>query len=307
MTSTEGGSEGGVDTLERTLVVRPIGIIHTPFRDRVSAPRQSYVTPDAEGTILLAPGHDYAHALEDLEGWEYLWVLYWFHLNEGWRPKVLPPRSKVRRGVFATRSPHRPNPIGLSVVKLVRVEGLNVHVRGVDMIDGTPVLDLKPYVATADALPDAGQGWLTASDPVSAFVVTWSEAARAQATWLQSQGIDLVAPVEAVLALGPEPHPYRRIRPDARGGARLAVKDWRVRFVVVETRSLRVEAIETGVPRTPAARRGRLVTRGPSCLRRAVRRGPRRRVAALTEDLERVVQNRKARPRSARGSRVNAC
>jgi tRNA-Thr(GGU) m(6)t(6)A37 methyltransferase TsaA len=140
--------------VERSLTVRPIGVIHTPYPDRVSAPRQTYVTPDAEGTIVLESGHQYEHALEDLEGWDYLWVLYWFHLNDGWRPKVLPPRSKVRRGVFATRSPHRPSPIGMSVVKLVRVEGLTVHVRGVDMIDGTPVLDIKPYVPSADALPD---------------------------------------------------------------------------------------------------------------------------------------------------------
>src|SRR6202042_3087805 len=116
---------------------------------------QGYVDPEAEGTIVLEAGRDFEHALSDFAEWDYLWVLYWFHLNDGWRPKVLPPRSKVRRGVFSTRSPHRPSPIGMSVVKLVRVEGLTVHVRGVDMIDGTPVLDIKPYVPSADAIPDA--------------------------------------------------------------------------------------------------------------------------------------------------------
>jgi len=229
------------------LTVRPIGVIRTPFPDRVSAPRQTYVAREAEGTIVLEAGRDFEHALEDLEGWEYLWVLYWFHLNEGWRPKVLPPRSNVRRGVFATRSPHRPSPIGMSVVRLVRVEGLSVHVRGVDMVDGTPVLDLKPYVATADAIPDARAGWLTTPDPIAPYEVAWSDLAREQAAWLvTAHGVDLVTPVERTLALGPEPHAYRRIRRDA-VGAVLAVKDWRVRFEAAEEgRQVRVTRIETG-------------------------------------------------------------
>jgi tRNA-Thr(GGU) m(6)t(6)A37 methyltransferase TsaA len=229
------------------LTLRPIGVIHTPFVDKVSAPRQTYAAPDAEGTIVLEPGRGLEDALDDLGSWEYLWVLYWFHLNEGWRPKVLPPRSKVKRGVLATRSPHRPSPIGMSVVKLLRVEGLTVHVRGVDMIDGTPVLDLKPYVASADSLPDAGTGWLGAPDPVAPFEVVWADRARDEAAWLKEvHGVDLVTPVERTLALGPEPHAYRRIRKEADGGLRLAVKDWRVRFVAEEGRRVRVLGIETG-------------------------------------------------------------
>jgi len=234
------------------LSLRPIGVIHTPFADNVSAPRQTYVAREAEGTIVLDRGRDFEHALADIEGWEYLWVLYWFHLNDGWRPKVLPPRSKVRRGVFSTRSPHRPNPIGMSVVRLVRVEGLTLVVRGVDMVDGTPVLDLKPYVAAADSIPDARAGWLTTPDPIAPFEVVWSPLARAQTAWLAAEhAVDLVTPVERVLTLGTEPHPYRRIRKDARGSC-LSVKDWRVRFEEEGTRAgsparrVTVTAVETG-------------------------------------------------------------
>ncbi len=230
-----------------TLTLSPIGVIRTPFAERVGAPRQTYVAPDVEGTIVLAPGRDFEHAMCDLDGWEYLWVLYWFHLNEGWRPKVLPPRSKVRRGVFSTRSPHRPSPIGMSVVKLVRVDGLSIHVRGVDMIDGTPVLDIKPYVPAADAFPEARSGWLTSPDPLPPFAVTWSELAREQTAFLLSTyEIDLMTPIERVLVLGPEPHPYRRIRKDARG-SELAVKEWRVRFVAAEgERRVTVTAVGSG-------------------------------------------------------------
>src|SRR5262249_54526032 len=145
---------------------------------------------------------------------------------EGWRPKVLPPRSGgARRGVFSTRSPHRPNPIGLSVVKLVEVRGLVIHVRDVDLIDGTPILDLKPYVPYADAFPKARTGWLEPlaedapvsgddearpRDPERGFEVTWSELGASQAAWLRdTHGVDLASPVNTILELGPQPHPYR--------------------------------------------------------------------------------------------------
>jgi len=235
----------------------PIGVVRTPFPDRVSAPRQPYAAAGVKGTIELFPGHDFEHALEDLQGWDRLWVVFCFHLNPpgAWRPKVLPPRSAGRRrGVFATRSPHRPNPIGLSVVRLDAVDGLVLRVRDVDIIDGSPVLDLKPYVPYADAFPDARTGWLeplapaaggvAPRDPEPGFTVAWSEAAAAQAAWLQERGVELRAPVEAALGLGPQPHPYRRIKREG-DGFRLAVKDWRVRFRV-DGRMITVEAIGSG-------------------------------------------------------------
>jgi tRNA-Thr(GGU) m(6)t(6)A37 methyltransferase TsaA len=236
----------------------PIGIARTPFPDRVSAPRQPCASRGARGTIELFPGRDFEHALADLEGWERLWVIFCFHRNPAgmWRPKVLPPRSAKRRGVFSTRSPHRPNPIGLSAVRLDEVRGLVLHVRDLDMIDGTPVLDLKPYVPYADAFPVSRTGWLgplvpdalapgPSVDPEPGFVVTWAPLAAEQAAWLLAEhGVDLEGPVNRVLELGPQPHPYRRIKPEG-DGFRLAVKDWRIRFRV-EGREVEVEAIRTG-------------------------------------------------------------
>jgi tRNA (adenine37-N6)-methyltransferase len=114
-----------------------------------------------EATIELLPGRNFEQALKDLAGFERIWVIAWLHLNENWQPTVIPPRGpKVRRGLFATRSPHRPNPIAISALKLVRIEGLTLHVHGIDLLDGTPVLDIKPYVPYADAFPDAREGWL---------------------------------------------------------------------------------------------------------------------------------------------------
>lgn len=230
---------------ETELKLQTIGFVHSPFPDRVSTPRQPYVAQDVEGTIELISGHNYEDALEDLSDWSHIWVLFWFHLNDGWKPKVLPPRSsEKKRGVFATRSPHRPNPIGISVMKLVRVEGLVVHVRGVDLIDGTPVFDIKPYVPFADAIPDASAGWI-GTDPAPAHEVIWEDAAREQAAWLRdTHGVDLFHPVERVLALGPQPHAYRRIKEED-GALRLAVNDWRIRFRSEEKRAI-IENVRSG-------------------------------------------------------------
>lgn len=221
---------------ESELTCRPIGVIHTPFRERLAAPRQAAAARDVEGRIELHPGFSFEHALSDLSGFPYIWVLFWFHHNQGWRPKVLPPRSAHRRGLFATRSPYRPNPIGLSAVKLERIEGLTLFVRGVDMLDGTPVLDLKPYVPYADAIHDAEGGWLeTARDPLPGFVVEFENAAVSAMEYLQSTwGIELEEPIRAILTLGPQQHPYRRIRADGDQMV-LSVKDWRARFRVEGT------------------------------------------------------------------------
>ena len=260
----------------------PIGVVRSPFADRVSAPRQPSASREAAGTIELFPGRDFEHALSDLDGWERIWVVFCFHLNPpgAWRPKVLPPRSAgKRRGVFSTRSPHRPNPIGLSVVRLSAVRGLVLHVRDVDMVDGTPVLDLKPYVPYADAFPASRTGWLSPLlpadpgvpvDPEPGFAVAWAPLAAEQAAWLRSEhGVDLEDPVRRVLELGPQPHPYRRIKAEG-DGFRLAVKDWRIRFRV-DGRAVTVEAIRSGyrpaqlaAPATPEV----VVQRA---LRRAVR------------------------------------
>jgi tRNA-Thr(GGU) m(6)t(6)A37 methyltransferase TsaA len=231
----------------------PIGVVRSPFRERAEAPRQARAEAGrgVEGSIELFPGHDYETALSDLETWERVWVLFVFHLNaneeRGWKPKVLPPRSEAKRGLFATRSPHRPNPIGMSAVRLVGVEELVVRVKDLDILDGTPVLDLKPYVAYADAFPEAKGGWLDAppADPGPAYTVEWEPLAEAQLVFLRdAHGVDLRDAIARTLALGPQPHAYRRIRKDG-DALRLALKEWRVRFRV-DGRRVLVSRIDTG-------------------------------------------------------------
>lgn len=231
--------------------IAPIGVIRTPFKDKASAPRQAVAAKEVEGVIELFAAPGMLDALQGLETFDAIWVIYRFHANDGhWRPKVRPPRSTVKRGVFATRSPHRPNGLGLSAVRLVRVEGMRLHVRGVDMLDGTPVIDVKPYVPYADALVDANSGWLDAArDPGPRYEVRWEERARNQAAWLLAHhATDLIAPAETILRAGPEPHAYRRIRELAEGKRRLAIKSWRLDFRQ-EDGALIVESIASGYRR----------------------------------------------------------
>jgi tRNA-Thr(GGU) m(6)t(6)A37 methyltransferase TsaA len=232
----------------QTYELTPIGIVRSPFVERADAPRQAVVGPAAAGRIELDPGRGFEDALQGLEAWEYVWVVFVFHRNveqaRGWSPKVQPPRADAKVGVFATRSPHRPNPIGLSAVRIDRVEGLVVHVRELDLLDGTPVLDLKPYVPYADARPDARSGWLEPSDPRATWEVVFDPDASARLEWLRARGVDLRASIEAALALGPQPHAYRRIRRTA-AGSQLALKEWRVDFAVDGARIV-VRDLQTG-------------------------------------------------------------
>lgn len=152
-----------------TLTFTPIGFIRSPYRCRMDAPHQP---PVVEGTETGALAEAFIEldsflpeeVLQNLAGFERIWVIFVFHRSEGWKPLVKPPRGRGKRGVFATRSPHRPNAIGLSALELVTIEGRTLRVKGVDLLDGTPILDIKPYVPYADAFPDARAGWIDEVD-----------------------------------------------------------------------------------------------------------------------------------------------
>jgi tRNA-Thr(GGU) m(6)t(6)A37 methyltransferase TsaA len=165
---------------------RPIGVIHTPFRQKFGIPRQSGLVDEAVGRLQLLPPVDRPEALKDLEGFSHIWLIWAAHRAVG-DPATLtvrPPRlgGNRRVGVFASRSPFRPNSIGLSAVRLLRVEA---HARppalvvgGVDLLDGTPILDIKPYLPYADAIPAATGGFAPTAPPRS-FDVRFSERAEA--------------------------------------------------------------------------------------------------------------------------------
>lgn len=235
-----------------SLLLAPIGYLRTEASAKVDAPRQPAAARGREGRIELLPGCNLEHAVEDLAGCDRIWVIFWFHLNAAWRPKVLPPRGPgKRRGVLATRSPHRPNPLGLSALRLTRVEGLTLHVLDVDMVDATPVLDIKPYVAYTDAHPDSTVAWLQHTDngspvdPLETYEVVLSVLVREQLEWIEARSPDRLGErICSLLSSDPFPRPYRRIRREA-VGFRLAVGAWRIRFRV-DGRRVEVDSLASG-------------------------------------------------------------
>jgi tRNA-Thr(GGU) m(6)t(6)A37 methyltransferase TsaA len=137
---------------------RPIGVIRTPFRDVASMPIQPRGAIGVQGTVEVAP--EFVEGLSDLEGFSHVILVYSFHKAPSARLRVTPFLDDRERGVFATRAPARPNPIGLSVVRLVAIRGNLLEVENVDILDGTPLLDIKPYVPAFDAWATDSLGWL---------------------------------------------------------------------------------------------------------------------------------------------------
>ena len=140
------------------VIYHPIGIIHSPFKDLEGMPIQPTGETSAPGTIEIYP--EYAQGLKDLEGFSFIILLYHLHQVSRSFLMVTPFLGSETRGIFATRAPTRPNPIGLSIVKLVKIDGSRLYVENLDILDGTPLLDLKPYVPEFDWRPDARIGWL---------------------------------------------------------------------------------------------------------------------------------------------------
>lgn len=138
------------------ILMHPIGVIHSPFTDKSQTPIQASRS-QARGVVEVYP--EYAEGLEDLEGFSHIFLLYVFHESSGYSLLVKPFLDDQLRGLFATRHPCRPNPIGLSVVRLIARQGNSLEVEGVDTLDGTPLLDIKPYVPDFDVRADTRTGW----------------------------------------------------------------------------------------------------------------------------------------------------
>jgi tRNA-Thr(GGU) m(6)t(6)A37 methyltransferase TsaA len=140
------------------IIFRPIGTVHSPFKEPPGTPIQGTASPDTQGVVEVFP--EYQEGLQDLDGFSHIYLVYHFHLSRGFSLKVKPFLDDQRRGLFATRAPARPNPIGISIVRLDRIDGNRLYIREVDIVDGTPLLDLKPYVPGFDHRAGATSGWV---------------------------------------------------------------------------------------------------------------------------------------------------
>lgn len=193
--------------------IEPIGIVHSPFGQKFGIPRQAGLAPSAEGRLELLPPWNSMDALDGLEGFSHLWLLFAFHANGApARARVRPPRlgGQRRIGVFASRSPFRPNGLGLSAVVLRAIgPGPILHLGGVDVLDGTPVYDIKPYVPYADCLVEAQAGYATRPEtPLSVRFDPEVERQLAE----HEHGTSLRTLALEVLATDPRPAHERRQR-----------------------------------------------------------------------------------------------
>ena len=227
-------------------LVSPVGIVRSCFKEKFAIPRQPHLAPAARGVLELLPPFDQGEAVQGLEQVSHVWLLFLFHqaLEDKPRLKVRPPRLGGNQavGVFSTRATHRPNGIGQSVVRLERVEPGRLHLSGIDLLDGTPVLDIKPYVPYADQVPDAFNR--IADAPPVAVPVEWSACALAQAQMhAQRLGEPLVQLIEQCLAQDPRPA-YQVPEPERRYGVLLW--DVQVRWHYPEPGRIRVLEVVPG-------------------------------------------------------------
>lgn len=191
----------------------PIGYLRTDFKEKFGIPRQSGLIKSTRAVLKLDSGQEFVSALKGIEGFSHLWVLFIFHETgtEKWKPTIRPPRlgGAKKVGVLASRSPHRPNPIGLSVAEIERVDlaargGAEIHLKGLDVLDGTPVLDIKPYLAYADAISDARSGW--AAEEIERTEVRFSDRAESEVAEITAQGVPhFRSLVVEMLELDPRP------------------------------------------------------------------------------------------------------
>jgi len=192
--------------------ITPIAYINTPYKQKFAIPRQPNLVREARGEIIFENDFADPNCLRGIEQFSHLWLVFVFHetADKGWAPTVQPPRlgGKEKMGVFATRSTFRPNPIGLSVVENLgwKQQGasLTLQVGGLDLLDGTPILDIKPYLPYADALPQAKAGFAETA-PSSAYEIRYSVDAELSLQELESSYPDLRSFISSVLKQDPRP------------------------------------------------------------------------------------------------------
>jgi tRNA (adenine37-N6)-methyltransferase len=196
----------------------PIGKISSCYSEKFGVPRQPGLVRAATAHLTLHPPYDREEMARGLEGYSHIWVIFIFHeaLADGWRPMVRPPRlgGQKRVGLFASRSPHRPNPVGMSVVRLEKVVIENgsfaLELSGIDLLDGTPVLDVKPYVPYSDSVPGA-EGGFTDEDMAEQKVVVSPDVLSFCQDYQRQTGNDLKSLIQQTLQKDPRPASQRRI------------------------------------------------------------------------------------------------
>lgn len=230
------------------LIINPVGYVRSENKYRYETPRQGVLENNSESYIELLPQNNFEQAVKDLEGFERIWVIYQFHLNNNWKPLVQPPRhTRKKVGVFATRAPYRPNPVGISCVKLNRIEGLKIYISNSDILDGSPVIDIKPYLPYSDSFPDSKTGWVK-HGLEEIYNVYFLEEAETRLEWLKKEAnINLKSFAKLQLEFNPMDDSRKRITKTDNTNYVLAYRTWRISYNVdAAKRILTIENIFSG-------------------------------------------------------------
>lgn len=203
----------------------------TDYKDE--QPRQG-VFSKTSGFIELVKGNNYEQGLKDLEGFSHLWVIFVFHHNSTWKPLTNPPYSdgNGKKGVFATRSPYRPNPIGMSAVRIDKIEGNKIFVTDSDLLNNTPILDIKPYISDYDSFPHASRGWLDGVEKEN-YEIEYSQFAKEKIDFLLQHDKDLSAVISSRLAFNPFDKTRNKFE-NFENGFVLKFQSWRIFFTTQE-------------------------------------------------------------------------
>lgn len=220
-------------TMESKIVYRVIGTFRSEVKKtKAQAARQgSEDQHQDQGYIELLSGNNFEQGLEDLDGFSHLWIIFDFHLSKSWKPKVQPPRFSDRKvGVFASRSPYRPNSIGLTLTQIQRVQGRKIYLKGTDLIDGTPILDIKPYLTFSDSVIKAKLGWI-GNAKLKQKSIRLLKKAQDKIHWLEGQGIkDLRGMIHQHLSTDAFNSKSKRVQKLDHSCGRLALRKWRIDF-----------------------------------------------------------------------------
>lgn len=232
----------------KSITCNYIGHVASPFKEKFAIPRQPGLVDAAQGKVMLTGDANNAELVKELEQFSHIWLLFVFHGTQaqGWKPLVRPPRlgGNKKIGVLATRSTFRPNPIGMSVVKLLHVEVINkrvtLHISGIDLLDQTPIIDIKPYIPYSDALPGANAGFAQ-TQPNNNLAVMFSKAAQLSLIQFEQEYPRLGQLIEQVLAQDPRPA-YKQDKMDDKTYG-MTLYDLNIEWQMQDLVSLQVTAI----------------------------------------------------------------
>ncbi len=223
-------------------IIQPIGIYHSKIKFPYEAGRQAD-HHHGEGTIELFADLQVEQSCLYLDTFSHLWVIFQFHQNKEWKAMTLPPRGDHKVGVFASRSPYRPNFIGMSAVQLISIKGRMITVFGADLIDQTPIIDIKPYLPYSDSIPDANSGWLNLNEK---YQIEFSKKANDQIEFFKS--MDLVGIESFIwhqLEYEPTNDRKKRVKSISDNFYQISYRTWRIDFKI-QNKNICIEQIRSG-------------------------------------------------------------